>query len=54
MIEFLKGKKTYIAAAVGVILTGLHGMGYITVDTFEVLATIAGFLGLTFLRQAVK
>lgn len=52
MFEWLKGKRTYIAVGVGVVLTGLLGMGLISPDTYEVLAGLAGFLGLGFLRAA--
>lgn len=52
MFEWLKGKRTYIAVGVGVILTGLMGMGLISSETYEVLAGIAAFLGLGFLRAA--
>lgn len=50
----LSGKKTYIAAAIGIILTGLVTLGYIDQTTFEKLASIAGFLGLAALRNGIK
>jgi hypothetical protein len=52
-MKFLSGKKTYIAAAIGVILTGLCAMGYIDQKTFEILASLSGFLGLGFARGAI-
>ena len=52
IIEFFSGKKTYISVIVGVVVTGLAGMGYISDDVFEMLATLAGFLGLGFLRAS--
>lgn len=48
------GKKTYLAAAVGVIVTGLYSMGYIDSSVYDTLVAIAGFLGLGFLRTSVK
>jgi hypothetical protein len=53
MIQFLQGKKTYITAAIGVILTGCQVMGYIDMPTFNTIVTILGFLGLSFLRAGV-
>jgi len=52
MFEWLKGKRTYIAVGLGVILTGLVGMDLISTETYEVLAGMAAFMGLGFLRAA--
>jgi len=52
-LNFLAGKKTYIAAIVGIILTGLKVQGIIDQGTFEALVSIFGFLGLVSLRKAV-
>lgn len=50
---FLQGKKTYIAAALLVILSGLKAEGYITAEVYEVILGFLGALGLASLRAAV-
>lgn len=54
MINFLKGKKTYISAILAVILAGLHATGHISDPTFETLGALAGASGLAALRSAVN
>jgi hypothetical protein len=54
MREFLKGKKTYIVMVVGVIVHGMHFMGYID---DSMVATIDGallFLGLGTIRGGIS
>ena len=53
MIQWLSGKKTYIAAALGIILTGALGLGYINQDQYNVIIAILGSLGLAALRAGV-
>lgn len=53
-MNFLSGKKTYITAVIGIILAGAVQLGYIDQATFVKLTSLAGFLGLAALRQAVK
>ena len=50
----LKGWKTYVIVAVGVIFNGLVGMGYLPEDALPVVNSILGFLGLGTLRASVK
>ena len=50
----LPGYKTFIVAALGVILTGLLAMGYITQEQFNLVGSALGFLGLGFLRAGVS
>lgn len=53
-MEWLKGKKTYITAIVGIILNGLIAMGYISSDLIVPINSVLGFLGLGTLRAGVK
>jgi len=53
MLDFLKGKKTYIVVAVGVIVNGLFAMGVIPVEYLGMANTILGFLGLGAIRAGV-
>jgi hypothetical protein len=48
----MKGYRTYLTVAVGVVVSGLYAMGYISQDTFNAIASLAGFAGLGFLRAA--
>jgi copper homeostasis protein CutC len=50
----LKGYRTYLAAGVMVVLAGLKALGYIDEQTYQTLLAVAGAMGLTFLRMAVK
>lgn len=54
MWEFLKGKKTYLVAFAGVIVAGLHGMGYIDTNVFELLMGILGSFGLASVRHGMN
>ncbi len=53
-MEFLKGKKTYIIMALGVILNGCVAMGYINPDLLPTINSVLGFLGLGALRLGVE
>lgn len=48
-----EGKKTYITAILGVIVTGALALGYITQDQYNVIVGILAALGLAFLRAGV-
>lgn len=54
MLDFLKGKKTYIVAAVVFILGGLTALGVIDKDLAEKLAIILTGTGLATLRASIK
>lgn len=49
----LKGYKTYIVMAIGVIANGLFAMGYIPSEYIGLVNSILGFLGLGALRAGV-
>ena len=50
----LKGYKTYIVMAVGVLINGAFAMGYISPEYLGFVNAILGFLGLGALRAGVK
>jgi len=50
----LKGYKTYIIVAVGVLVNGLIAMGYIDESIMGIVNSVLGFLGLGTLRAGVK
>lgn len=50
----LKGWKTYLIVALGVIFNGLVASGFIDESLRPTVNTILGFLGLGALRNAVK
>jgi len=54
LIAFLKGKKSYAIAIVGIIVGGLYAQGYIDQKQFETIAAILGGLGLMTARAAIK
>jgi hypothetical protein len=49
----LSGKKTYLVAAIGIVMTGLLGLGYITQAQYDTIMGILASLGLAFLRAGV-
>jgi hypothetical protein len=49
----LKGWKTYLVAAIGVIVNGSIAMGYIPVEYLTTVNSILGFFGLAALRAGV-
>ena len=50
---FLKGKRTYIVAALMVILTGLHGEGYLADPLYNTLHSVLLAGGLAALRAGI-
>jgi len=48
------GWKTYIVAAIGIILNGLVAMGYINADLLVPINSLLAFFGLGFLRAGVQ
>jgi len=50
----LKGKKTYISAAIIAIITGLQVAGIITAEQAQQLIALAGAFGLAALRSALQ
>jgi len=54
MIKWLQGKKAYFVGAIGIIVTGLVGTGYIDQKTYEIIVGILGSLGLWALRAGVS
>ena len=53
MLDFLKGKRTYLVVALGVLLNGAFAMGLIPPEYLPVINSILGFLGLAALRLGV-
>ena len=53
MLNWLKGKKTYIVIVVGVIVNGLVAMGYIPAEHIGLINSVLGFLGLGAIRAGV-
>jgi len=53
MLDFLKGKKTYIVVIIGVIVNGLVAMGYIGAEHLGVINSILGLLGLGAIRLGI-
>jgi len=49
----LKGWKTYIVVALGVIVNGLIASGYIDASLLPTINAVLGFLGLAALRAGV-
>jgi hypothetical protein len=54
VIEWLRGKKTYIVMFLGIIVSGLLAQGYITKEQSEVIVMVLGFLGLGTLRLGIE
>ena len=52
-MKFFDGKKTYIAAALFIVLAGLKALGYVDESTYQTLLAVAGGLGLYGLRKAI-
>lgn len=53
-MTWLKGKKTYIVAVVGIVVNGLYAMGYIPAEYIPVINMILGFMGLATLRAGMS
>ena len=49
-----KGYRTYLIAALGVVVNGLASMGYIDASVIATINKILVFLGLGTLRAAIK
>lgn len=54
MPSALKGWKTYALSAVGILLAGLHGTGYIDRAQFESLSAAVVFLTTMALRAGIQ
>ena len=54
MLDFLKGKKTYIVMIVGVIVNGAVVMGLVPVEYLALINTVLGFLGLGAIRAGIS
>ena len=51
-MDFLSGKRTYILAAAGMVLTGMQLLGFIDMQTYGTLMGLIGAGGLATLRAA--
>ena len=49
----LKGWKTYIVVALGIIINGCIAMGYLEASMLPLINTILGFLGLAAIRAGI-
>lgn len=54
MLTFLKGKRTYILATLGLITIGANWLGFIDLSSANLLLGMFGFGGLITLRSAVQ
>lgn len=52
IVEWLKGRKTYLVAAAMVVVSGLHGMKYIDDTTFNMLMGLLGGAGFATLKAS--
>jgi len=53
-MDILKGKKTYITAALFIIANVLHWLGIVDADTIQKIDVFLGGLGFAFLRMGVS
>ena len=53
IMDFLKGKKTYLVVAIGVIVNGCVSMGIIDPQYLTTINTVLGFLGLGTIRHGI-
>ena len=53
-MNFLKGYKTYLVIAIGVIFNGLVAAGYVDEGLRPTVNSILTFLGLGTMRMAIK
>ena len=51
---WLKGKKTYIVAAIAGIATVIHALGYIPLSTLVTIDAMLAPFGLAFLRAGIQ
>lgn len=54
VLKFLKGKKTYILVASALIVTGVHLVGLIDLESTEMALVALGFGGLATLRSGIQ
>ena len=54
MLDFLKGRKTYLVMAIGIIVNGAIVMGYLDVQYIGIINSILGFLGLGAIRAGIS
>jgi len=54
MFDFLKGRKTYLVMAIGIIVNGAIVMGYLDVQYIGIINSILGFLGLGAIRAGIS
>lgn len=53
-MSFFEGKKTYLSAGLGALIVFARLLNLITDEQFQLLASLAGFTGLTALRLGMK
>lgn len=53
IISFLKGKKTYLIALIGAIITFSYIAGWISKETYSVLMTLVGVSTVASVRAAI-
>lgn len=53
-ISFLRGKKTFLFSACGIVIVGAYGMGYIPEALANQLMFLIGFSGMASLRAALN
>ena len=54
LVSWFAGKKTFFAAGIMVILSGLKAQGYLDEGTFQLLLGVAASLGLAALRLGIN
>jgi len=54
MIQFLKGKKTYLVAGLGALVTFAYYMGWISQEIYMALLGVLGFSGMATMRSAIS
>jgi hypothetical protein len=54
MLKFLSGKKTYIVGVVAGVVTAIHYMGFMDVETYQKVMGFLGSVGLITLRMGVS
>ena len=53
-MNVLKGFRTYLVAALGIVLNGLAAMGYIDPGVITTVNKILAFIGLATVRNAIS
>lgn len=54
IIEWLRGKKTYVVVIVGVLVNGAYAMGYIDEQTVFAIDGMLTFLGMGTIRAGIS